>query len=497
MKKWIGVLRNFVKVAVFLGIVGTILCGANFVLKLKSIDGNYVAQMFYEQAQDTVDVVFIGSSHVYTNVNPAVLWSEYGMASYDLAGSNQPLWNSYYYMKEAIELQTPDLVVVDLYRAIENRDVIDDARTAMNTLGMKPGANRTASIYASVENEASATDYIWGVPVYHTRYESLTENDFKRYNGDVNGLNYKGFNMNCISTTVFEGLSDFTEMKDRLPLTQKNEEYLRKIIELARETDTPLLLMVAPYQGIMPSDKMIFNEAQALAKEYDVPYVDFNEHYQEIGFDPREDFAESSHLNYYGSEKFSTYLGKYLKNRYDIPDRRGDETYISWEENAKYYEKIAYNFRLRNTPDMEEYLRLLLDNEDYTVCISLDGGDAIGGIEAANVLGKYGVEAGGEAVIVLEGGQPIFYADDSFQDGYEFYKDIGNKTLGIQGTPAKKRDTVTGETTEYVEKTIELSKTGCLIVGYGMNILLYDNYTQTYLDSFGFNALDGYQKVRY
>ena len=100
-------------------------------------------------------------------------------------------------------------------------------------------------------------------------------------------------------------------------------------MELAKATETELLLIVAPYQGIMPSDKMIFNEAEALAKEYGVPYIDFNEYYAEIGLDPMRDCAESSHLNYDGSEKFSEYLGSYLKTRYSLPDRRGERADMS------------------------------------------------------------------------------------------------------------------------------------------------------------------------
>lgn len=497
IKKIIYFLGNMVKVVFFLTISVGILYAANFVLKLKSIDGCYVAQMFNKQKPDTVDVVFIGSSHIYTDVNPAVLWTEYGIAAYDLAGSNQPLWNSYYYMKEAIEQQDPELIVIDLYRAIETRDVIDEARIAMNTLGMADGKNKTESIYASFEDEETALSYILQFPVYHTRYESLSESDFFVYNGDVNGENYKGFNINCISVTPFESFSDVTGEEERLPLTRKNEEYLKKMIEYAEETDTELLFMVAPYQGIMPSDKMIFNEVEAIAREYGVSYVDFNEYYGRIGLDPATDCAESSHLNYSGSEKFSDYLGNYIMTRYDIPDRRGAEEYESWDENAEYYETIAYNFRLRNTENIEEYLDMLLENDNYTVCISLDGFYEYGGLDISGMMKERGLEISEEGVVVLAQGETVFYADSLDEDGYSFHMDIGSKTLIIDGTPEQEENTVTGETKEYMQKTVLLNDVGCITVPHGMNILVYDNYTNTFLDSFGFSAMDEYKKVRY
>ncbi len=496
MKKILSVIGNIIKTALFLSIVAAILYGANFVLKLKSIDGCYVAQMFEKQAPDTVDVVFIGSSHMYTDVNPAVLWTEYGIASYDLAGSNQPLWNTYYYMKEAIEKQSPELVVVDLYRATETANVIDEARIAMNTLGLAQGENRIGNIYASVEDEEDAMDYILGYPVYHTRYESLSESDFKLYNGDPNGENYKGFNENCISVTEFESFADFSAVEDTLELTEKNEEYLIKMMELAKETDTQLLFIVAPYQGIMPSDKMIFNSVKLLAKKYGVSFVDFNEYYSQIGLDPMTDCAEWSHLNYDGSEKFSKYLGAYILRRYSLEDHRGDEAYVSWDENAKHYERIAYYFKVRNTSDMEEYLKLLLEGEGYTVLISLDGIYDYGEIGVLEMLERYGLKMDDGAVTVVKEGEVLFYADDTTEEDYHYHADLGSKTLVIDGIITEIEDVYTGETTQEVVRTTNLGGINGAVVTHGVNILVYDEYTNRY-DSVGFDSTKEYAKTRY
>lgn len=497
MEKAVRVGVNILKAVVFLSIAAAILYGANFVLKLKSIDGAYPAQMFYEQEPGTVDVVCIGSSHIYTDVNPAVLWTEYGIASYDLAGSNQPLWNTYYYMKEAIEVQSPELVIIDLYRILETRDVIDSARIAMNTSGLAYGENRADSVYASVEKEEEAMDYVLGFPIYHTRYESLEETDFLPYNGDVNGANYKGFNTNCIATTPFEWWEDTRWVEDKEPITQKNEEYLIKIMELAEETDTELLFIVAPYQGINYWEKVMYNTVEELADNYGVPFIDFNEHYEEMELDSMTDCAESSHLNYSGSEKFSRYLGQYIVENYQIDDHRGDERYASWDANAEHYEKIAYNFRLRNTEDVSEYLDMLLANEDYTVLISLDGDYASGGTDLAATLSDKGISASADAVVLMDRGEVVFYSDFCNKDGYDYHQDIGRETIVIQGLPTETTDAFTDETKENVTKSVTLSGLSCLTVTNGMNIMVYDNYTETFLDTFGFDASNGYMKVRY
>ena len=52
------------------------------------------------------------------------------------------------------------------------------------------------------------------------------------------------------------------------------------------------------------------------------------------------DFADWQHLNVKGSIKFSRKLAEDLKERYDLPDRRGEAGYASWDECARlWYEK--------------------------------------------------------------------------------------------------------------------------------------------------------------
>ena len=48
---------------------------------------------------------------------------------------------------------------------------------------------------------------------------------------------------------------------------------------------------------------------------------------------------DESHLNYYGADKFTGYLGKDITDRFELPDHRGDKKYKSWEENSREIKK--------------------------------------------------------------------------------------------------------------------------------------------------------------
>ena len=65
------------------------------VLKDKRIVQEYDASAkvkgFYEEKEDTLDFVFVGSSQLYADIAPAVLFSEYGITSYDFCANGFPI----------------------------------------------------------------------------------------------------------------------------------------------------------------------------------------------------------------------------------------------------------------------------------------------------------------------------------------------------------------------------------------------------------------------
>lgn len=79
--------------------------GATYILRNKN-EANIVLP-FYDEPKNTLDVIFIGSSHVMCSVYPMELYDRYGIASYVFASSAQLLPQSYYQLKEALRYQTP------------------------------------------------------------------------------------------------------------------------------------------------------------------------------------------------------------------------------------------------------------------------------------------------------------------------------------------------------------------------------------------------------
>ena len=99
-------------------------------LRYRYSDSITSIRRFYQLEDNTVDLLGLGTSHVYEGLSPAVLYREYGIAAYDLCAPAQAVWNSYYYFVEALKTQTPRAVVFDVYMLNTNSEYDTTANAA-------------------------------------------------------------------------------------------------------------------------------------------------------------------------------------------------------------------------------------------------------------------------------------------------------------------------------------------------------------------------------
>ena len=97
--------RKGIRILVFFLLAGVLVSQLNRMLAFRYEDGIRQMEGFYKQPRGSVDVLVMGSSHAYVNIDPAVLSKEEGISAYDLCASMQPVWNTYYTLKEAYRIR--------------------------------------------------------------------------------------------------------------------------------------------------------------------------------------------------------------------------------------------------------------------------------------------------------------------------------------------------------------------------------------------------------
>ena len=71
-------------------------------------------QGFYQEEPNSLDIVFLGSSEVYTGFSPALAYGKYGFTSYHYAVENNYLDLFPYEMNEILKVQNPKMIIIDV-----------------------------------------------------------------------------------------------------------------------------------------------------------------------------------------------------------------------------------------------------------------------------------------------------------------------------------------------------------------------------------------------
>lgn len=318
--------HRIIKVAAFMLIFCLLFSGATYILRNKN-EANIVLP-FYDEPKNTLDVVFIGSSHVMCSVYPMELYDNYGIASYVFASSAQLLPQSYYQLKEALRFQNPKMIVLDVSGVIYDTKISTSEYAHVQIDNMSFSPVKYQAIWDLFES-GSRSEYIFNIFRFHPRWKELGKADFLPIKSIAKG---SYVSTDCTPCEPNRKIAD----DEKIQMFPTAEKYLRMMIELCEDKGIEVLLFNAPAVEEHESLPRC-NAVNDIAKEYGINYIDLNMRYEEINFDPSTDYRDPWHCNAKGAMKVTTFLGNFIKSNYELPDRRTDGSYDFWNEQLKEY----------------------------------------------------------------------------------------------------------------------------------------------------------------
>jgi len=284
--------------------------------------------LFYAEPRNSLDVLFMGSSRMLNGVSPMQLWEETGVPSHNLGQNGQVLPLTYYHLQEALRHQKPRVVVLDVYKVIQD-SLTDSAAALHSTLDNMPmGLPKLQAAWDLLPEEERA-EYLLDIIVYHDRWKELTPEDFRPADPTE-----KGAQTLFYQAQPQEGWFIIPESQTA-PAVELAVRYLEKIVRLCEDKGVDLLLVALPYTT--PADdelnrQAVLNGVRAYADRWGVPYVNLMYRLDELDFDFTTDMADIYHINWRGVAKVTSWFGTYLTEHYDLPDRREEEAYQSWNQ---------------------------------------------------------------------------------------------------------------------------------------------------------------------
>lgn len=499
--------KNIIKVVCFICLLAIFFGSVNSVFKFKYSDGIKQITQFYKEEENSIDVLLLGSSHAFLNIYPEILWRDFGYSSFNLSASLQPMWSTYHYLVEALKTQTPEVIVLEGYRLVQQSDYASRGTIIKSLYGMKWSKNKLEALKCStyrkgtLDNEdelftPAELKEMEEIPFefinYHARYSELGAADFLPNYGNPEYEYYKGGIVGTSVYTEYEKPNLEEYNREPIELSAKTEEYYRKILELGVEKGIPVVTVIAPYYMINREYRM-FLSAEKIAEEYGQMFVNYNELYDSIGLDFSTDILDGgSHLNIHGAEKFTKSLGELLQDNFDLSDHRGDAEYQSWENGAEIYKRLYGDKNgLTSIGNGGEYVDRLLSEDQYSFAVVLNGTDGEYSEELRaqieSIFKSLGIEQDGicDGVWFFEDGE-LEYSNtvsEAFRKPCRFdrYNDVRFE-YGIASED--------GEVEDFF-----IRKDNGEIVAYDeiLTIYTYDNYVCTHVDTYQSGA-DGVRK---
>lgn len=347
----------FIRIALFC--IGLLLLLVYFtqVFKDKRVEGEYnvttKVRGFYEEEKNSLDYLFLGSSQLYSHIAPGVLWKEYGATSYDFAANEQPLWITYYYLKEALKTQRPKVIVLEVFTVYAD-EFEDEGVNHINLDDLPFSVNKIMAIRDSVPRDQQYSFY-FELAKYHSTWSGYYPEKYKQsfvYEKDP----LKGYSPFVFARTYKDSAkAEVKNVSQVTSIAPKSKEWLLNIIELAKDEEIPILLLKTPNGNA--ERQSLYLDVEKIANEENVPFLNLN-----------EILDGEAHVNVIQAEKITKYVGEYLTQKYPVKDKRSDNAYEEWNTDSERFYRYLAKCELANAVTLEDYMRALRNNRYIVAC---------------------------------------------------------------------------------------------------------------------------------
>ncbi len=305
----------------------------------------YTYDGFYAMPENSLEIVFLGSSHAVSFFSPQEIYNTTKLRSYNLGCEQQNLLTSYYWLVEALKSQSPKVVVLETYFLFpyelgEETPITNFHEGSLHKAFdyMKPSFNKLRAVYdiCNIDNSQTMSSYLFPLMQYHTRWKELSKTDFTYLSTYDKYYNLKGYAFfDHVSNYEFNGYETI-ENNDTIEMVNTMKLYLNKIVSLCQEQNINLILVTTPTnQWTIQKHNCVANYAQLHA----IDYIDFcsSQMMYELQYTFAVDNSDYGHGNICGATKISNYLAKYILQNTNIDV----STDIQWEiDNTTYLLKV-------------------------------------------------------------------------------------------------------------------------------------------------------------
>lgn len=343
MKRWKGIVEIAAIFAVFIASI----CASTHLLNHQFTTDEVRVRGFYLEPENSLDMVIIGSSAVYTTFNSSIAWKEEGFTSYALATSGAPMGLAKSMVKEVLKTQKPKLILIDLNGIFYNDEA--EQREGMTRIWIDnmPFSQNKIDTIRELRGDENILSWCMPLYTYHDNWEKIlsciryTNYEWKMRLG--NRLPYS-FSMRTITgKSKRDKLIDVRNYQDKQELYPLSGQRFTDLLNYLKENNINAAFFNMPryYDEKMLEQRRLLNEAIDLATKEGFRVYDFDKEIDQMKLDPNKDYYNAGHLNMDGQVKATKYIAHRINQDYQLSKGKHSENIeIRWNEEYEAYKKI-------------------------------------------------------------------------------------------------------------------------------------------------------------
>lgn len=337
MKK--GKIKIAVKAASFLLILVLLIGSAQKILvKRSTIDKQFIPP-FYEERENSLDAVYIGSSNCYAFWNSSFAWREYGICVYPYSSNGQPFYAAEYLIKEARKTQKDAVYIVNINTVFDDTVPFDHFHNLINVMPDSVNKLQMIDHLCDMGDYSLKERWEFYLPIirFHSRWSEVSGDDI---GGTLSTL--KGATTTSLYLDKVEDVSNnFVSSDKEGILPQKVIDSTNSLLDYCDEEKLKVLFVTVPQSVGDKARIERYNALNALIRSRGYETLCLEDKIEEMGINLKVDYYNGEHTNIHGSVKFTHYLSEYLVKNYGFKDKRGNKEYDDWNKAAEEYSEIA------------------------------------------------------------------------------------------------------------------------------------------------------------
>lgn len=277
------------------------------------------AYSFMNEPENSIDIVALGNSNLYSGFVPTTLWEKYGYTSSVSAAPHQTPLESKMLLEQLLQSQKPQLVILET-------DMLYDGGAADENESV------FSRLYDDFEYAVSSSATIYE---FHNAWKSLKKSDRSHkyshgyyFNNDVDGVEYSGY-------------MDYTEEVQNPNV--KAASQFDELVSFCKDNGLKILFLEMPTTNTWNYAR--HNAVSVLAENYGVEFIDANVLLDEIGIELESCFRDKGfHLNFDSASLLTEYVGSFIRDTYNLDSIQGESELVDYWDNEvelfKEYYKI-------------------------------------------------------------------------------------------------------------------------------------------------------------